>query len=332
MTSYDMYPQGFYVTSDCQPEISTSSLYPQSSFTHLTPVSEPCSDIQDCITPLSLQPAFDFNSVQRTAPHPGALNTNLDFIPGRPRSSPSTFGPSNPWTPEHIRVKEEHFSQLTPATSPRPGHRHTTSTTSEPTINPPPVRQYTPIAPNPAGVRQMHSAKRSISSDDELDASPVFKRKRSAPPSPSLSMELTAEDELLLRLKDEENLTWKEIQKRFETDINKTFQIPALQMRLKRLRERMRTWTEMDVQALRMAHDYWHNSKFEIIAAKMTEFGATEKWSPKQCYKKWNEVIIAPDFLFPSHINRTPTFPTSYTSSPVGGPAEGYYPFISSSA
>jgi hypothetical protein len=82
-------------------------------------------------------------------------------------------------------------------------------------------------------------------------------------------MDMTEEDTLLLRLKDDENLSWKEIQARFQSDMNKCFQIPALQMRLKRLRERMRTWTDMDVQALRMAHDYWLNSKFEIIAAKV---------------------------------------------------------------
>jgi len=59
----------------------------------------------------------------------------------------------------------------------------------------------------------------------------------------------------------------------------------------------------------------------------MSEFGATEKWSPKQCCKKYHEVAITPDLLYHSHLNRTPTFPTSYTSSPVGGPAEGYYDF-----
>ena len=110
---------------------------------------------------------------------------------------------------------------------------------------------------------------------------------------------MTAEDDLLLRLKDEENLTWKEIATRFQTDMNKTFQIPALQMRLKRLRERMQVWTDRDVQALKMAHEYWVNQRFEIIAAKvcwlllilsplrtkprqMSDFGATLKWFPSE--------------------------------------------------
>jgi hypothetical protein len=80
---------------------------------------------------------------------------------------------------------------------------------------------------------------------------------------------MTEEDTLLLRLKDDEGLTWKEIATRFESDMGKTFQVPALQMRLKRLRERMRVWTEGDIQALRLAHEYWMNQKFDIIAAKV---------------------------------------------------------------
>jgi hypothetical protein len=112
----------------------------------------------------------------------------------------------------------------------------------------------------------MQAQKRSAS--DELEwESPGTKRKRSAPPSPNL--EMTEEDTFLLRLKDQEQLTWKEIALRFHNEMGKTYQIPALQMRLKRLRERLRVWTDNDVQALRLAHDYWQNQKFEIIAAKV---------------------------------------------------------------
>jgi hypothetical protein len=77
------------------------------------------------------------------------------------------------------------------------------------------------------------------------------------------------EDQFLLRLKDDEGLSWKEIATRFEEEMGKSYQVPALQMRLKRLRERMRVWTEGDIHALRLAHEYWMNQKFEIIAAKV---------------------------------------------------------------
>jgi hypothetical protein len=83
-------------------------------------------------------------------------------------------------------------------------------------------------------------------------------------------MELGEEDQLLIKLKDEECMPWKDIAARFQSEMGKTYQIPALQMRLKRLRERMRVWTETDVRALRMAHEYWVQSKFDIISQKVT--------------------------------------------------------------
>jgi hypothetical protein len=85
----------------------------------------------------------------------------------------------------------------------------------------------------------------------------------------STQFELSEEDRLLLRLKEEEKMPWKDIAARFQTDLNKSYQIPALQMRIKRLKERMRGWTETDVKALRMAHDYYVQSKFEIISQKV---------------------------------------------------------------
>ena len=85
----------------------------------------------------------------------------------------------------------------------------------------------------------------------------------------SAQLELTEEDKLLLKLKEEESMTWKDIAARFQSELGKQYQIPALQMRLKRLRERMRTWTEVDVRALRMAHEYWAQNKFDVIAQKV---------------------------------------------------------------
>ena len=88
---------------------------------------------------------------------------------------------------------------------------------------------------------------------------------------------MTEEDTLLLHLKDDENLSWKEIASRFQNEMGKQFQVPALQMRLKRLRERMRTWTENDIHALKMAHDYWLSQKFEIIASKVNPVSALQR-------------------------------------------------------
>ncbi|KAL1793659.1 hypothetical protein ACET3X_008641 [Alternaria dauci] len=51
--------------------------------------------------------------------------------------------------------------------------------------------------------------------------------------------ELNEEDRLLLRLRDEEGIPWEDVVARFSTDFNKNYPLPALQMRLKRIRERI---------------------------------------------------------------------------------------------
>lgn len=138
---------------------------------------------------------------------------------------------------------------------------------------PQPRRMYAPIAPHPHGPQRSVPPKRSRD-DDELSEQSK-RRKRSD--SNTTSMELGEEDRLLIQLKDEESMPWKDIAARFQSDLGKTYQIPALQMRLKRLRERMRVWTETDIRALRMAHDYWVQNKFEIISQKvMVPFARTE--------------------------------------------------------
>jgi len=107
-----------------------------------------------------------------------------------------------------------------------------------------PYQKHVPIAPDPAGLRQMNAVKRQR---DEEEMSEFGQKKRKRAPSQSGPVELNEEEQLLLKLKEEENLPWKDIAVRFQTDLGKSYQVPALQMRFKRLRERMRTWTETDV-------------------------------------------------------------------------------------
>ncbi len=145
-----------------------------------------------------------------------------------------------------------------------------------------------PIAPDPVSLRQMNAQKRMR---EEEEYSKYGQRKRKRTPSQSDPVELNEEEQLLLRLKEEENLPWKDIAVRFQTDLGKMYQVPALQMRLKRLRERMRAWSETDVsfeiflllpiicvlilrkaQALEQAYEYWEKFQFDIIAAKVYLF------------------------------------------------------------
>jgi hypothetical protein len=140
---------------------------------------------------------------------------------------------------------------------------------NNPMVSPQPRRMWTPIAPLPLETPRSHGTKRLREVEEEETVEEPKRRKRSDS-NVSTQFELSEEDRLLLQLKEEESMPWKDIAARFQTDLNKNYQIPALQMRLKRLRERMRVWTETDIRALRMAHEYWVQNKFEIISQKVS--------------------------------------------------------------
>jgi hypothetical protein len=145
--------------------------------------------------------------------------------------------------------------------------------------SPQPRRLYTPIAPQPSEAPRSCGTKRAR--EDEEEGCDEMKRRKRSDSNTSAQFELSEEDKLLLQLKEEESMPWKDIAARFQTDLGKVYQIPALQMRLKRLRERMRVWTETDVRALRMAHEYWAQNKFDIISQKVSL--QTFLTSPSNC-------------------------------------------------
>jgi hypothetical protein len=268
-----------------------------------TSVSE-ASDYSETLTPISLRPPIDLKG----SPPPQTMSRHLSPVaqhieypsPIRPRSTlinvpstpispttpkrrPSLFGmsmpPLSPRTPEPRRIVRDGLGievnmHPTPMASPRP-QQMPQRTPSFSALNdtvppppPPPRRFYANIAPKSA-MRPTHNGKRSLSVDEDQDLDNK-KRRLSVSSSPSGSIDINEEDSFLLRLKDDELLSWKDIATRFQTDLGKAVQIPALQMRLKRLRERLMVWREPDVQALKMAHDFWIASKYEIIANKVS--------------------------------------------------------------
>ena len=171
----------------------------------------------------------------------------------RPKSSPSTFGPNvqdlmfseNPFRIQHEEYPSFNFP-MSPvpsvkASSPYHPHHFTSSTTRSSPNRHAPI----PIAPDPVGLRQMNALKRMR--EEEADFQDYSQRKRKRAPSNAGPVELNEEEQLLLKLKEEENLPWKDIATRFQTELGKSYQVPALQMRFKRLRERMRIWTDADV-------------------------------------------------------------------------------------
>jgi hypothetical protein len=154
--------------------------------------------------------------------------------------------------------------------------QHTMPPTPQTAALPPTlVSQPVPIAPHPASATMRHGKR--LRNDDQYESgrSPQRRRSNSTNQNQQISggnrpqTELSEEDQLLLKLKHEENLPWKDIAREFETRLGRTYQVPALQMRHKRLRERLRTWTEDDVSALEAAYEHWEKSKFEIVAQKV---------------------------------------------------------------
>ena len=172
----------------------------------------------------------------------------------RPKSSPSTFGPNVEdllFTENPFRMKQEDYPPPIFTMSPQASHSNKANSpyypTEYPVSNPsqsPSRTRPVPIAPDPIGLSNINAMKRAREDEEYSD---YGQKKRKRAPSQSGPVELNDEEQLLLKLKEEENLPWKDIAVRFQTDLGKSYQVPALQMRFKRLRERMRTWTDTDV-------------------------------------------------------------------------------------
>ena len=201
-----------------------------------------------------------FSGAHRPPPIQVSHIPNNPVIPfARPKSSPSTFGPNVEdllFTENPFRLKNEEYPTSMFSVSPQtvttnkvpspfyPSTEFPISNTSGSPIRGAPIA----IAPDPLGLRQLNTHKRTREDDDQYSEYGQRKRKRAT--SNVGPVELNEEEQLLLKLKEEENLPWKDIAVRFQNDLGKSYQVPALQMRFKRLRERMRTWTETDVSHL----------------------------------------------------------------------------------
>ena len=222
------------------------------------------------------QPDFGFTSAEPTPLQyvPASFyNRPFSVLENRPRSSPSTFGPSAEtitWPQSGLGVRysmDEHpttsTSTFQPSSYQQPivGSEIFASPSPPAIAQPKPRRQYPALAPSPASIVRKRSHEPE---DDDLG---TRRRKRT---SSVASADLSEDDRLLVTLKEDEGLPWKDIAARFGSHHGKTFQVAALQMRYKRLREKFRVWQGEDVDALRQAHEYWEKCKWEIISSKVS--------------------------------------------------------------
>ena len=216
---------------------------------------QPFPPFQEPITSTIPEYASSTYAVSHRPPPIQVSHMSNNLLPlSRPKSSPSTFGPNVEdllFTENPFRIKNEDFPPamftLSPTLAPSSKLAEPFYSSSEYPSNAsqsPSRARPVPIAPDPVGLNNMNALKRARE-DEEYSEYGHKKRKRA--PSQSVPVELNEEEQLLLKLKEDENLPWKDIAVRFQTDLGKSYQVPALQMRFKRLRERMRTWTDIDV-------------------------------------------------------------------------------------
>ncbi|KAL9125884.1 MAG: hypothetical protein Q9217_004971 [Psora testacea] len=149
------------------------------------------------------------------------------------------------------------WPQLDPSIYPPSPYDHPAHQVAVPSRLPEKIRQ----APHAIGLQQTNTVK--CMRDDAGDSNPgEIRRKRSA--SPSRPIELTQEDQMLLNLKDNKDLSWNDIQDRFQTAFGPHWNISALQMRLKTLHDR--PWISQEL-SLKTPYDRpWNETNVSIKA------------------------------------------------------------------
>lgn len=238
-------------------------------------------------------------------PHPSPSRLTSD----RPQSSPSTFGPfpeTIQWSmPNALGI---HYStpsgQPTPVTSTFPpsvfqqtypqnqnlpqGPYRNSSPLAHELHQPQPRRTFHPLAPHPPPTHKRPYDGLSASnpgSDQGETTTPLPKRRRTSSTTSTKTTKTTGtgtgteptplspDDRFLVHLKEEAALPWKDIAARFSHERggggSRTYTVAALQMRYKRLKERVRVWEMRDLEALRAAHEFWERGRWEIIAYKV---------------------------------------------------------------
>ncbi|KAF3144331.1 hypothetical protein TWF594_004854 [Orbilia oligospora] len=152
---------------------------------------------------------------------------------------------------------------------------------------------------------------------------PVKRRKSSA----TQPWQLSDDDRYLIKLKDEDQLPWKEIVLRFKEEGRGNHRVPALQMRLKRIKERIRQWSPEDEKLLDDAKKWIDKHYWEIVASKMVEYGRKEKIPGTSCEKKWKELNARRESEPKSGPGRLPHDdlpPNSQSHSNATSPATNY--------
>ncbi|EPS40358.1 hypothetical protein H072_5829 [Dactylellina haptotyla CBS 200.50] len=249
--------------------------------------------------PSNSLPQISFQQNSPDAPPPGEIKGEFESAP------PSIFGHSD--SPYH-KHDFDHGLQLYPIALPGMASVHPTPFTNGggpntyftpphahhidgvPTTHPQGLLTEAFGEPNPHYRKRDYSimdAYPQWSSPDGIPTQKPVKRRKSSATQP---WQLSDDDRYLMKLKDEDQLPWKEIVNRFKEEGRGTHRVPALQMRLKRIKERIRQWTPEDEKLLDDAKKWLDKNYWEIVSSKMIEYGRKEKIPGTSCEKKWKEL------------------------------------------
>lgn len=226
---------------------------------------------------LSMRVGGQMDAVQYNASQQG-----LQHVPSLIHSS-SRFP-----APNGIRTSMDRSQPSTPAITAFPPILPSQKLHAEPA--PTSASTYSSLAQSKRGLPDAVTQETIRSPKRRPAAIPASVSAQNAMENSGQALDLSEEEQLLVQLKQDQNLPWKEIAKEFEDRLGRSYAVPALQMRYKRLRERMRRWTNEDIAALMAAHEYWASNKFEIIANKMADFGIQDRWPARYCDRKLQEL------------------------------------------
>ncbi|KAK0104443.1 hypothetical protein ONS95_004732 [Cadophora gregata] len=102
--------------------------------------------------------------------------------------------------------------------------------------------------------------------------------------------EITDQERVLLQFAVRDGIPWIELRDKFNAIFpGKPMQAPALQMKKKRLVEKLQGWTEVEIRALEASVER-NGGKWATVSKDMKRCGAKSKWSAEACQKQWEEM------------------------------------------
>ena len=85
-----------------------------------------------------------------------------------------------------------------------------------------------------------------------------------------MAAELSDQEIALLHWREVDRRVWKDIRNLFEQRFGLIRSVSALHIRYKRLKTRLRVWTDADEEAIFRAYHYWESDKYKIISEKVS--------------------------------------------------------------